>query len=268
MMLEEPYRWADAVGNRREYIEDQLRSGSPVVGSAYAGGALLLTLGQGQQKLFEVYDRIAMGALGHPTDIEKLRQAAVDLAHVIGFNYSDADVTLQQVVHFGLGPEVKRAFDEIFRSPYIAQLLLAEVSPRDRDVAFFRVDYEGRFHRKTGTCAAGGNEAADRAMQARLDGDGKDTGALSLEEALDRLLLAWAAGRRASGRDEDVDAPDEQEESNSDEELSATLSKALETLSVEAVAVEVSDSGTVRYRTLSDEETATAAQAYRADDEG
>ncbi len=95
MMLEEPYRWAEAVANRREYIEDQLADGSPVVGIGFSSGALVLTLGQGQQKIYEVYDRIAMGALGHPTDIEKLRQAAVDLAHVIGFNYSDADVTLQ-----------------------------------------------------------------------------------------------------------------------------------------------------------------------------
>ena len=44
MMLDEPYRWADAVSNRREYIEDQLRGGSPVVGLGYKGGALLLVV--------------------------------------------------------------------------------------------------------------------------------------------------------------------------------------------------------------------------------
>ena len=103
MMLDEPYRFAEAVSNRRDYIEDQLRGGSPVVGLTYADGILFLTLGRGQQKIYETYDRIAMGSVGHPTDIEKLRQAAVDLASVVGFNYSDADVTLQQIVHFGLG---------------------------------------------------------------------------------------------------------------------------------------------------------------------
>ena len=32
-MLEEPYRWVEAINNRREYVEDQLASGSPVVGT-------------------------------------------------------------------------------------------------------------------------------------------------------------------------------------------------------------------------------------------
>ena len=267
MMLDEPYRWADAVGNRREYIEDQLLGGSPVVGSAYAGGALLLTLGRGQQKLFEVYDRIAMGALGHPTDIEKLRQAAVDLAHVIGFNYSDADVTLQQVVHFGLGPEVKRAFDEIFRSPYITRLLLVEVSPKDCDVAFFTVDYDGRFERRANIGAVGGNEAANKAMLEHLEGAVKDTGMLALEEALDRLLQTWAVGRQAADHGEDEEAPDVTDQGESDASLAATLSKALETLSLEAVAVEVADSGIVHYRTLSEVEAETAVRPYLPDGE-
>ena len=42
-MLEEPYRWVEAINNRREYVEDQLASGSPVVGTTYADGVLLLT---------------------------------------------------------------------------------------------------------------------------------------------------------------------------------------------------------------------------------
>ena len=30
-MTEEPYRWLEAITNRREYIEDQLAPGLPVV---------------------------------------------------------------------------------------------------------------------------------------------------------------------------------------------------------------------------------------------
>src|SRR5437660_702466 len=67
-MIEEPYRWVEAIANRREYIETQLSSGSPIVALSYAGGILLLTVGR--QKLFEIYDRIALGAIGHPGDIE------------------------------------------------------------------------------------------------------------------------------------------------------------------------------------------------------
>lgn len=29
-MTEEPYRWLEAIGNRREYIRDQLKGGTPV----------------------------------------------------------------------------------------------------------------------------------------------------------------------------------------------------------------------------------------------
>src|SRR6185503_18574389 len=49
--------------------------GSPVVALGYDEGILLLTVGQ--QKLFEIYDRIALGAIGHPGDIERLRMAAI-----------------------------------------------------------------------------------------------------------------------------------------------------------------------------------------------
>ena len=31
-MIEEPYRWVEAISNRREYIENELATGSPTVG--------------------------------------------------------------------------------------------------------------------------------------------------------------------------------------------------------------------------------------------
>jgi hypothetical protein len=77
-MIEEPYRWVEAIATRRDYIEMQLATGSPVVAVGYAEGILLFTVGQ--QKLFEIYDRIALGAIGHPGDIERLRMAAIELA--------------------------------------------------------------------------------------------------------------------------------------------------------------------------------------------
>ena len=52
---------------------------------------------------------------------EKLRKAVIDIAHLEGFNLSAADVTLQRLVSFGIGPLMKAAFDEIFRSPFIAR---------------------------------------------------------------------------------------------------------------------------------------------------
>ena len=42
-MLDEPYRYLEAVSNRRDYVEDQLRQGSPVVSLQYDDGILLET---------------------------------------------------------------------------------------------------------------------------------------------------------------------------------------------------------------------------------
>ena len=44
-MIEEPYRWVEAIANRREYIETQLAAGSPIAAVGYRDGILLLTLG-------------------------------------------------------------------------------------------------------------------------------------------------------------------------------------------------------------------------------
>jgi len=75
----EPYRWVEAIANRREYIEGQLAPGSPIAALGYREGILFITLGQTRQKLFEIYDRIAMGGIGHPA-IERV-EAAIDCQH-------------------------------------------------------------------------------------------------------------------------------------------------------------------------------------------
>ena len=76
-MTEEPYRWLEAIGNRREYIRDQLKGGTPVFAVSRPEGILLVGVGQGMSKVFEIYDRHGFAAIGHPVDIEKIRQAAI-----------------------------------------------------------------------------------------------------------------------------------------------------------------------------------------------
>ena len=72
-MYEEPYRWVEAVGNRRQYLDEQFTQGSPVVGVSCDQGLLLMTMSKGTPKLYEIYDRLALGGMGHPADLEKLR---------------------------------------------------------------------------------------------------------------------------------------------------------------------------------------------------
>jgi proteasome alpha subunit len=43
-MIDEPYRWVEAISNRREYIENELATGSPTIGLSFSEGILLLFL--------------------------------------------------------------------------------------------------------------------------------------------------------------------------------------------------------------------------------
>src|SRR4051812_29186804 len=142
-MIEEPYRWVEAIANRREYIETQLASGSPIAAVSYDEGILFLTLGRARQKVFEIYDRIAMGAIGHPGDIERLRMAAIELASTEGFTRSAADVSLRRLAHYSLSPVLKAAFEQIYGAPYLARLLFAEVGVRREEDLFLRLEYDG-----------------------------------------------------------------------------------------------------------------------------
>src|ERR1044071_5282124 len=140
-MIEEPYRWVEAIATRRDYIEMQLATGSSVIAVAYADGILLFTVGQ--QKLFEIYDRIALGAIGHPGDIERLRMTAIELASTEGFTRSAADVSLRRLAYYSLSPVMKAAFEQVYGAPFLARLLFAEVGPRPEDDLFLRVEYDG-----------------------------------------------------------------------------------------------------------------------------
>src|SRR5947199_9948844 len=140
-MIEEPYRWVEAIANRAEYIETQLASGSPIVAFGYREGILFLTMGRTRQKLFEIYDRIAMGAIGHPGDIERLRMAAIELASTEGFTRSAADVSLRRLAYYSLSPVLKTAFEQIYGAPYLTRMLFAEVGPRPGDGLFLRIEY-------------------------------------------------------------------------------------------------------------------------------
>lgn len=189
-MTEEPYRWIEAIGNRREYVADQLRGGSPVLAASLPDGILLVGAGTGHSKVFEIYDRHALAALGHPADIERLRQSLIDAAHVEGFTRSPDDVTLRRLVSFGLSPLLKTAFEQLFQPPFLARLLLAELGSDPSRDTLVRVEHDGRF-----TLRSGG------VMVAALPSDQEPTTEESLERqlqgitghehALPLMIAAW-----------------------------------------------------------------------------
>lgn len=148
-MTEEPYRWLEAINNRREYIRDQLRGGTPVFALSRPEGILLLGVGQGQSKVFEIYDRHGLAALGHPVDIEKLRQAAIEAAHLEGFNRSSRDVTLRRLLSFALSSTLKSSFEQIYSPPLMVECVFVEVAENPAKDVLARVHYDGNHRYET-----------------------------------------------------------------------------------------------------------------------
>jgi proteasome alpha subunit len=200
-MYEEPYRWVEAVGNRRHYLDEQFRKGSPVVAASYADGVILVTLSRGTPKLYEIYDRLAFGGMGHPADLEKLRFNLLELAHVEGFNRSPSDVTGARLMKNGLAPLIKQAFEEIYKAPFIVKILLAELGVKAGRDLFLTVNYDGTFEETTGWAFLAASESAQASMRTFLKQEG-DLHQTSLAQVLPSCLLAWAAGSLAQRDDE------------------------------------------------------------------
>jgi len=204
-VTEEPYRWLEAVANRREYVREQLKGGTPVLAASLAEGILLLGVGGGQSKVFELFDRHALAGLGHPADLERIRQAAIDAAHIESFTRAPEDVSLRRLVGFGLGPQLKLNFEQIFSAPYLVELLLAELGPEPARDLFFRLHFDGSFQMQSGgaVIAASDIEAEAGARQ-WLNENVQTTHSPAV--AADLLLQAWW---RLSENKPFTDLPDE-----------------------------------------------------------
>src|ERR1700744_1797329 len=202
-MIEEPYRWVEAIANRREYIEHQLAGGSPIAALSYRGGILLLTLGRERQKLFEIYDRIGLGAIGHPGDIERLRMTAIEITSTEGFARSAHDVSLRRLATYSLSPALKAAFEQVYGPPYLARLLFAELGRGEAPNTFLRLEFDGAIHSNGGGFGRAfghfgviaGTAAASTKMEAYLR-EHSDPQA-TLEVALGAACDAWSLGHLA-----------------------------------------------------------------------
>ena len=192
-MYEEPYRWVEAVGNRRQYLDDQLKEGTPVVGVAYERGILLMTMSKGTPKLYEIYDRLALAGMGHPADLEKLRFNLLEMAHVEGFNRSVSDVTGSRLVKYGITPVIKQAFEEVFKAPFIVKILLAELGQKSGKDGFLTINYDGTFEEKSRYAVLAATSVVEEKMMGYL----RQQSIVSLKDAVDVAVRAWAVGDRA-----------------------------------------------------------------------
>lgn len=144
-----PYDWQESIGHRAQFVEGRLAHGAPVVAVSIESGILIVTYKRQASKIFEIYDQLAMAAIGQQSDVEALRMAAIDFAHQEGYGRSEQDVTIQRVVTAMSAP-IKRAFADFSSAPVVARGLFAEVGATPADDQFVMLDYDGDFHQRKG----------------------------------------------------------------------------------------------------------------------
>jgi proteasome alpha subunit len=248
-MYEEPYKWVEAVGNRRQYLDEQFKQGSPVVALTYETGIVLLTVSKGTPKLYEIYDRLALGGMGHPADLEKLRFNLLEMAHVEGFNRSPSDVTGSRMVKYGIAPVIKQAFEEVFKAPFIVKILLAELGPKAGKETFLTINYDGTFE-ESGHCAVlASAKAVEQDMIALLR---QESTRLSLEQAVAAALRVWAMGDRLQRQAADADsgAPPAGPSSTDAAGLYAHVRERVAEKSIECVVLDRAQPGSSKYHAI------------------
>ncbi len=235
-----PYDWQQTLRQKADYVEDRLREGSPVVGLSCHEGVLLVTVRRAQQKIFEIYDRLAFAGLGNQSDLETIRQIAVDFAHAEGFARSPQDVSIQRVVGVALSPAMKRSFSDPLRLPLVVRGLFAQLGETPESDLFYLLNYDGEFTMTHRFGVAAGTESAREAME-RVLSSRNTKRALKRDAAIELALEAWAVGRR-------------EQETTSQSDWRAVLSESLQTGTAEAALLERASQRERRFRFLSADE--------------
>lgn len=260
-MVYSPFDFNEAIGHRKEYIEDRLRDGSPVVGVHYSTGLLLLTIRKTQRKVFEIYDRLLYSAIGNQSDIEAIRIAAIDVAHKEGFDRSPDDVTAQRLVSFALSPPLKKLFGDQFNSPAIIRGIFGELGNTPEEDLFLVINYDGEFSQSNDFAVIAGTQEAEDRMSLWLMGISSQT---TREQALDRAIKAWGAGAMESRRRQMKDDKDKHPlpELDETEQLTNYLREELKTSHVEVGVLERNSLRENKFRLMNDDDLRELLKEY------
>ncbi len=199
-----PYDWQESISQRAQYIENRIKSGSPIVGLSIDAGCILYTYRKHIRKVYEVYDRMMFSAIGQQADVESMRVTSIDFAHQEGFAHSEDDVTIGRLVGFALSGPMKRAFGDLTVAPFVIHALFAEMNAKPAEDLFIWLHYDGDFVAHRQFAVAAGTRDSEKRMVEFLSSAYRPD--LSVEEAFGIADQAWRIGA-----DRDVDGvPDEE----------------------------------------------------------
>ncbi len=180
-----PYDWQEGIGNRAQYIEGKLAQGSPVLAISRPEGVLFFTYRRQTRKIYEIYDRLIFAGTGQQSDVDAIRNAALEFASREGFQRSEEDVTIQRVVTAMSAP-LKRAFGDFGSAPAVARSLFAEVGETPEEDIYYVLDYDGDYAVSKGRAAVAGTlDVGDRLDQALAEiGEGDLTATVEVLKPL------------------------------------------------------------------------------------
>jgi len=254
-----PYDWNQSIQTRMEYIEERLRDGSPVVGLSIPEGVLLVSIHRAQRKIYEIYDRLIFSGIGNQSDIETMRNAAIDFAHREGFQRSPDDVTAYRLVGSVLSAALKKAFGDPFTAPFVFRGLFAEVAERPDQDSFYALGFDGDYKTDHRYSVVGGSLDAENRMIDLLHA--QPDALADRGSALKLALEAWATGklhaRRSGFTQADEDEPAETLT------VAQVLKEEIAEGTVEAGLLERNSPRESKFRLLRAEELAPALAEYR-----
>jgi proteasome alpha subunit len=177
------------VRDRSEYARKGISRGRSNVVLTYDGGIAFVAENPSKalHKISEIYDRIALAAVGRYNEFESLRVAGVRLADMRGYAYDRRDVTGR-----ALANAYAQTLGSIFieaQKPYEVEIVVAEVGLTPDDDQIYRLTYDGSVSDEQGFVAMGGQ--ADTVAQHLRDNHREG---LSLGAAIGVAVHALEAG--------------------------------------------------------------------------
>lgn len=143
--------------DRADFARKGIARGRSVVVIAYDTGILFVAENPSRtlHKISEIYDRIALAAVGRYNEFENLRIAGVRYADTRGYSYDRRDVNAR-----GLANAFAQTLGAVFagsgEKPFEVELVVAEVGDTPDEDEIYRLTYDGSVADEHGWVAMGG----------------------------------------------------------------------------------------------------------------
>jgi proteasome alpha subunit len=182
------------VRDRSEYARKGIARGRSNVVLTYEGGIAFVAENPSSalHKISEIYDRIALAAVGRYNEFEALRVAGVRLADMRGYAYDRRDVTGRALAN-AFAQTLGSIFIEA-QKPYEVEIVVAEVGLTADEDQIYRLTYDGSVSDEQGFVAMGGQ--ADTVAQSLRDHHRENA---SLADAVGVAVRALQAGTTGQG---------------------------------------------------------------------